>query len=99
MRFALAILIVLQLADLATTAYDQSTGYGHEGNPLMAAALAGGGILALAAVKAGVIAYATALVVWVREGRGRRFLDFALRAGAIGTAYIVYSNLVVGGLV
>lgn len=98
MRLALAILIALQVADVASTAYDLNSGFGREGNPAMAGALSLYGIQGLIAAKCVAISYATALYLWLPEP-GRWLLDFAFRAASIAYVFVVFSNLRVGGLI
>jgi hypothetical protein len=98
MKLALAILIALQIGDVATTAYAIDTGQGHEGNPVAVAMLSFGGYGALIAAKAVAIAYVLALYEWL-PGPGRAMLGFIVRALAIAYLYVVYSNLTVGGLI
>jgi hypothetical protein len=97
LRFALCILVALQIADAGTTAYGLSSGLGREANPGSAWILGNAGIAGLAAAKAVVLAYVVGLYLWLPAWRG--LLAFVIRAGAIYTAYLVFSNLRVGGLI
>jgi hypothetical protein len=98
MKLALSILIALQIGDVLTTTYGLTTGAGREGNPIAAAMLANSGVAGLVAAKAVVIAYVIALFLWL-PNPARSLLGFVIRAAAIYTLYVVYSNLRVGGLI
>jgi len=98
MKLALSILIFLQLADVASTAYAIQTGAGHEGNPIAAWMLATGGIGYLVAAKAVAIGYLIALYLWL-PAPARWLLGFVIQVAAIAFVYVVLSNLRVGGLI